>query len=199
MKKLVLASAGLLLGMVTQGFALTLPPTHAPNPLTFDPTNFAQNQSGSIPNVERSPFDTTTTPNALYDVVFGNSNPSGLAATFAPTEFGGSSGSAGTFKFVDGSPDSYNVLVFNLLAGGVKIFQGSQITTPTSGVGVQIVTLNGIGAYSTVSFGSVNTNSFEFAALSSVPLPASAPMFGAALMGLGVVGFGMKRKAKAAA
>ena len=35
--------------------------------------------------------------------------------------------------------------------------------------------------------------------LSPVPLPASAPVFSAALLALGVVGYGMKRKAKAAA
>lgn len=34
--------------------------------------------------------------------------------------------------------------------------------------------------------------------ISSVPLPASAPMFGAALLALGAVGFGMKRKRAAA-
>ena len=35
--------------------------------------------------------------------------------------------------------------------------------------------------------------------VSSVPLPASAPMFGAALVALGAVGYGMKRKKAAAA
>ena len=35
--------------------------------------------------------------------------------------------------------------------------------------------------------------------VSTVPLPASAPMFGAALMALGAVGYGLKRKGKAAA
>lgn len=34
--------------------------------------------------------------------------------------------------------------------------------------------------------------------LSAVPLPASAPMFGAGLMALGAVGYGLKRKGKAA-
>ena len=35
--------------------------------------------------------------------------------------------------------------------------------------------------------------------ISDVPLPPSAPMFGAALAGLGAIGYGLKRKAKAAA
>ncbi|MDX7953451.1 hypothetical protein P7D22_19995, partial [Lichenihabitans sp. Uapishka_5] len=35
--------------------------------------------------------------------------------------------------------------------------------------------------------------------VSPVPLPASAPMFGAALLALGAVGYGMKRKKAAAA
>ncbi|MCW6513153.1 VPLPA-CTERM sorting domain-containing protein [Lichenifustis flavocetrariae] len=49
--------------------------------------------------------------------------------------------------------------------------------------------------------GSGNTFSVETVApsLSAVPLPASAPMFGTALIALGAVGFGMKRKAKATA
>ncbi|MCW6512639.1 hypothetical protein [Lichenifustis flavocetrariae] len=45
---------------------------------------------------------------------------------------------------------------------------------------------------------SANIDNLSFN-VSSVPLPASAPMFGAALMALGAVGYGMKRKAKAAA
>ena len=39
---------------------------------------------------------------------------------------------------------------------------------------------------------------FEYANVSAVPLPASAPLFGAALMALGAVGYGLKRKGKAA-
>lgn len=41
--------------------------------------------------------------------------------------------------------------------------------------------------------------SFTNLSVSSVPLPASAPMFGAALLALGAVGFGLKRKKAAAA
>ena len=40
---------------------------------------------------------------------------------------------------------------------------------------------------------------FANASVSAVPLPASAPMFGAALIALGAVGYGLNRKAKATA
>ena len=40
--------------------------------------------------------------------------------------------------------------------------------------------------------------SFTNLSMSVVPLPSSAPMFGAALVALGAVGYGLKRKAKAA-
>ncbi|MCW6511854.1 hypothetical protein M8523_28245 [Hyphomicrobiales bacterium BP6-180914] len=64
---------------------------------------------------------------------------------------------------------------------------------------------NGNGTYGAASTGNVGGTGY-YAQLSSsevsvsvgtVSLPASAPMFGAALMALGVVGYGMKRNAKA--
>ena len=197
MKTFLLASVALM-SMISLGHSTTLPSTYAPTPLAFDPSAFAEGVTGST-NTRRSPFDTTTTPDAPYDVVFGNFNPYGIGATFAPTVFGGSSGADGTFKFVDGSPDGYNVLVFSLVGGGTSVYQGTAITAPVSGQGVKIVTLTGIGAYDSVSFGSIQSDSFEFAALSTVPLPASAPMFGGALVALGAVGYGVKRKKAAAA
>jgi hypothetical protein len=53
-------------------------------------------------------------------------------------------------------------------------------------------------------YSSSSQDDFSFATtasvtLSSVPLPASAPMFGAALVALGAVGYGVKRKKAAAA
>lgn len=47
-------------------------------------------------------------------------------------------------------------------------------------------------AYATFGY---TQNIGEITYVSSVPLPASAPMFGAALLALGAVGYGMKRKA----
>ncbi len=45
----------------------------------------------------------------------------------------------------------------------------------------------------------VSLNGVATVGVGAVPLPASAPMFGAALMALGVVGYGLKRTEKAAA
>ena len=200
MKSVLLASV-IAITAATQASALTLPPTYAPTPTTST-ADFQQGVTGSVYLSRKSPFDTTTTPNAPYDVVYGNgggpSNPYGIAATFLSTAFGGSNGAAGIFTFVDGSPDSYNVLEFSL--GGVvtQRYQGTQIFNPTTGGGVHIVTLTGIGAYDSVSFGSIKSNSFEFAALTGVPLPAALPMFGGALLAVGAFGAALKRKSAAA-
>lgn len=66
-----------------------------------------------------------------------------------------------------------------------------------------LTTVLGQGAYSFVVSGTTRDNpSYSGTvtiSLSTVPLPASAPMFGAALLGLGAVGYGVKRRKAAAA
>lgn len=52
---------------------------------------------------------------------------------------------------------------------------------------------------STRAFANLNLQSLTIASVSAVPLPASAPMFGAALLGLGAVGFGVRRRKAAGA
>jgi hypothetical protein len=65
--------------------------------------------------------------------------------------------------------------------------------------GYEVVTISGLtGGVVGAEFSS-DTNAFEFASISNVPLPASAPMFGAALVALGAVGFAVKRRRSAAA
>ncbi len=51
----------------------------------------------------------------------------------------------------------------------------------------------------THAYANLNLQSLTIASVSAVPLPASAPMFGAALLGLGAVGFGVRRRKAAAA
>ncbi|MCW6512289.1 hypothetical protein [Lichenifustis flavocetrariae] len=50
----------------------------------------------------------------------------------------------------------------------------------------------------TGSAGDAGTRIFTITAVSAVPLPAGLPMFGAALLRLGAVGYGLKRNRKAA-
>ena len=66
---------------------------------------------------------------------------------------------------------------------------------------------NGGGNYAAIFTGNVGANTFYVyqgsvdvsASVSAVPLPASAPMFGAALLALGAAGYGLKCKKAAAA
>ena len=171
----------------------------------------------SYSGIARSPFEGTSVPSRAYDAVtYGGGDASyatfgeqftfpgegtdriALLSSFS-TPFGTGSGS---FTFLYGSPDSYNTLQFLDLAGNViTSFTGSQLTNPNTptGLGYQLTTISAEGFnYSAVRF-ETTQNSFEFAAVSAVPLPASAPMFGAALLALGAIGYGVKRKKAAAA
>lgn len=197
----LLLSACALFGLAAQAQAYTideytafapLPSTYAPTALVSSPL-YEQNVTTSIPNVRLSPFEGTSYAGRAFDAVESNGS-----ATFAASSFGESSGARGTFTFVYGSPDSYNTLVFNLLGGGTLSLSGSDIgATPQNGY--YLTRISGIGAYSSVTFGTGSTNAFEFAALSTVPLPASAPMFGGALLALAGLGYGAKRRKAAAA
>lgn len=71
----------------------------------------------------------------------------------------------------------------------------SNTLTEMLGAGSYSFTINGVTAANTVS-GIAGTVSYT---VSAVPLPASAPMFGAAILALGAVGYGVKRKKAAAA
>ena len=168
-----------------------LPLTYAPAALTSSPL-YDQDVTTSITNVRLSPFEGTSYAGRAFDAVESNGS-----ATFAASSFGQSSGTNGTFAFVYGSPDSYNTLTFNLIGGGTLALTGSNIgETPQNGY--YLTRISGIGAYSSVTFGTGSTNAFEFAALSAVPLPASAPMFGGAILGLAGLGYAAKRKKAAA-
>ena len=63
----------------------------------------------------------------------------------------------------------------------------------------RLVRVSSIGEYSFRISGTTNGDSPSYGGslsirVSTVPLPASAPMFGAALLALGLVGYGVKRK-----
>ena len=140
----------------------------------------------SVDNVYRSPFQGTGADGSLYTSIQGNGS-----ATFNV---------AGTkLSLIWGSPDYYNNLAVYSGANGsgmlLETINGASIL-PANGSGFSFVTIS-----ENTKFGSVvlsNTpgiNAFEVSTfVSSVPLPASAPLFGAALLALGVAGYGMKRK-----
>lgn len=171
---------------------------------------YEEGVTGSSPGLRTSPFSDDSTP---YDAVEANGSATfGVAAPVisdgsgpileAAFSRGPSDPSFGTgnnsFSFVWGTPDSYNGLAFyegNSFLGSVT---GSSAPIPL-GSGSYLATVTGMGEFDRVVFTSDGANAFEFAAVSPVPLPASAPMFGAALVVLGVAGYGLKRKSKAAA
>lgn len=200
----LLLGAVALLGLATQAHSAPIPATNAPTAYDYN-SNYAEGVTDSVGGLRLSPFAGTSADGRPYDVVYGNDSDDfgfgtgGISALYSPTQFFGSNGEAGVFKFLDGSPDDYNYLVFfNSTTNTITKLSGGQIA-PVTGSGFQVVTLTGLGAYDTVGFGSLNQNAFEYAALSAVPLPASAPLFGAALLGLAGLGYGLKRKTAAAA
>lgn len=111
-----------------------------------------------------------------------------------------------------GSIDSSNLVTFGNTAGDT--LSGSQVQALAAGFagngfqgprGSAYVVAVSDSPFTSVTFSS-GVTSFELASIvasvgqiSTVPLPASAPMFGAALMGLAAMGYAAKRKKTAAA
>lgn len=136
--------------------------------------------TGSVGGQYASPFGDNTSP---YNAVQGGSATYNLAGN--------------TLSLVFGSPDDYNTISF-LNAAGVAF----DSFTPGTGAGASLdrgssyfLTIRADSNFSAVQFSS-NGAALEFSnvAVSSVPLPASAPMFGAALLALAGLGYGVQRK-----
>ena len=191
MRNLLLASVTLM-GLASQVQAAviqssTLPsaPYTSPVPTTFTGTVFT-NLTTSLGGVYRSPFEGTSAPNSLFTSVEGDAT-----ATFNL--------SGNVLSLIWGSPDTYNQLKFfsGVNGGGTLLdtILGSTIN-PANGTGFSYVTVSGIGNFNSVVLDNVpNSNAFEVStfAVSSVPLPASLPLFGGALLALAGFGYGMNR------
>ena len=188
---------------IGQGLTLTLNnvlPTNTSAPFTFNQSNTLigargdQYENGSL--VAKSPF---SDPNTEFDAVLAGG--SATFPSFALEElavrrlvsFSTFGAGSGTFSFIWGTPDSYNGLSFDTNSG-TKSFDGSVLGSFANGGGSYFATVSGLGQYYSTTFTTGQQNAFEFAAVSAVPLPASAPMFGAALLAVGLVGYGVKRK-----
>ena len=145
------------------------------------------------------PADNYTPPTSILygsNVVLGASGSSGGASPFADTTskyVGIQSGTAeyyfgapeNTLSLVWGSPDAYNFV--SLYNGGIQVgaLNGSSIGQASQNY---FTTLTSTSAFDRVDFSSDNI-AFEISNVSAsnvsaVPLPASLPMFGAALLAL---------------
>ena len=134
--------------------------------------------TGSVSGQYASPFGDYTSP---YNAVQSGS------ATY---EFGGP---FNRLSFVFGSPDDYNNITF--LRNGIPVDTFFTTGTSLDRGSNYFVTLGTGLRFDAVRFTS-GTPALEFSnvSVSAVPLPASAPMFGAALLALAGLGYSAKRK-----
>ncbi len=184
---IIAATAGLCLALtgtakaaVLTSYSTDLPADVFTAPTSSTDTSFVTGSSG---NQYVSPFGDTTSEyvavkaggSAIYDI------------------------SGTSLSFVYGSPDKYNTISF-LNAAGDVFDTFTPVGSPLTSAHSYFVTLTASGEFSAVEFSS-SLNSLEFSnvSVSAVPLPAAAPMFGAALLALAGLGYGAKRKSAAAA
>jgi hypothetical protein len=184
--------------VVIQSFNYTM---LTPNAVEEQPTSstpvYEGNTSGNDGN-QRTPYESA--PN-VFDLAATFNN---VAGTGTATYDYGAAG-RNSFSLMWGSPDAYNVLTFfdgatqvgqfigaaNGLYPGATIIPLSNLGTTASG----FVNLVFSGFFTKVVFdNNPGTNSFEFAQVNTVPLPAAGLLLFGALGGLGL----MSRRRKAA-
>lgn len=96
---------------------------------------------------------------------------------------------------------AFNGLDFMVTSGS----NFGNLTSATSTFGLDASNVTDNGSSLLINFQGYNTTTTDTVTLtfesgaSTVPLPASAPMFGAAILALGAVGYGMKRKGSVSA
>ena len=156
-------------------------------------TGFAQIDSGS----SCDPSCATNGTNAFYSFNTGSLTLGLKGSTFSLIQFD----AAQTFTTLDRPLD---LTVTGVTTGGLTV-TGEFLSAPGTADSFQTfqagfpfnnltsVTFSGTGSYPTTEFALDNV------VLSTVPLPASAPMFGAAILVLGTVGHRLKRRKAAAA
>jgi hypothetical protein len=177
------------------------------------------NQTGSSPDIYRSPFENVSTgspnPNGNggyvltgYDSLPYTSVQANSTATYTFASL------ATSLSLLWGSPDYYNYIAFYSGPNGTgyeDIIYGNALSLQTYGHDQVTLNLGGL-SFESVVFASIGSNAFEFANLQATggrlnqlviplqptPLPAALPLFAG---GLGIIGFiarSRKRKGTAA-
>lgn len=145
-------------------------------------------------------YDAHSGSYALQFANYDAQGPAGISQTF--NDVAGSTYNVSFYAFDGGHNGDVNAFLQASINGAVKTAFGDTVANYTQGT----FTFVGTGS-DTLKF-AAQTNPSEWllddvsvtgSSVSSVPLPGSAPMFGAAIFALGTVGYGVKRKKAAAA
>jgi hypothetical protein len=143
--------------------------------------------SGSVSGVYRSPFEGGPIGASYFNV----SATSTAVLNVGSYQTG--------FKFLLGSPDSYNQVEFwNTATNTFVSIRDAAVTfvggigAIQTGLGAYLVTVTGLYFDQVKFYNSPNTESFEFAAIAAVPLPAGLPLLGAGVALLGLLGWRRK-------
>jgi hypothetical protein len=159
---------------------------------------FILSTTGSIANVQRSPYEGTAIPNTPYSVLSAGGTGASSATYNCP------SGGCTTLSLLWGSPDGFNFLDFFTGANGggslIQTFVGTNLVPPAvAGAGFdQVSFLASAGTFGSVVLRDSGQAAFEF---SDVAVPG--PIVGAGLPGLvaacgGLLALGRRRRQKVA-
>jgi hypothetical protein len=182
------ASVSILSDNATDWSTSTLPTTTF-NPAWSPLSSNVAIQTGSASGVYRSPFEDAATPGT------GVGNWASLQYTSvqgggqAIYNFVGTT-AATDLSLIWGSPDSYNTIAFYSGKNGtgtlIDQITGSALLNPpgADGLGHQFVVLNPGQAFGSIVLSS-SANAFEFANLTTTPLPGALVLFGSVLAGAG--------------
>jgi hypothetical protein len=183
-------SAGATTISVVSNDTTTLPATDFITDPYSDSGNFILSTTGSIPDVQASPWGNST---SAYSVLNSGGGPDPSTATY------NMAADTTTFSFLWGSPDSYNTVDFYSGADGTGMLEGSYTGTSsgisppaTPGSGFDFVSFAATGGtIGSVELLDYSTAAFEYSDVSATPLPNALPLF---VGGLGLMALLIRRK-----
>jgi hypothetical protein len=145
--------------------------------------NFIQTTTTSSTNVQLSPFAGTAQNGTAFSAI---SAGGGIGSAIYNLVSGTTA-----FSFLWGSPDLHNTVDFfsgaNATGSLLGTFTGGSLLSATLGSGFDLVSFLATGG----AIGSIRLSdtiaAFEYAGVSTVPLPPAALLFGTALVGMGLL------------